>query len=154
MKPPHGLIEIISAFGDPRLHMDDHAAWEAEAIASFDLPYPLSFCDQPVRKIRTHKLVGEILVSVFDEILKSGLVEDATEYGGCYNFRAIRGMPRFISTHTWGIAIDLNPSANPLGGEADQNEDVVAIFKGHGFTWGGEFINRKDPMHFQFASGY
>jgi hypothetical protein len=32
--------------------------------------------------------------------------------------------------------------------------DVVAIFQHFGFLWGGEFHLRKDPMHFQYATGY
>jgi hypothetical protein len=32
---------------------------------------------------------------------------------------------------------------------------VVAIFKEAGFTWGGEWQgSKRDPMHFQFCTGY
>ena len=32
---------------------------------------------------------------------------------------------------------------------------LVALFKQAGFTWGGDWKGReRDPMHFQFCTGY
>ena len=31
------------------------------------------------------------------------------------------------------------------------NEKVVAIWKKHGFYWGGDWSNRTDPMHFTYT---
>jgi hypothetical protein len=34
------------------------------------------------------------------------------------------------------------------------NPDVVAVFRHFGFRRGGDFGGRKEPMHFQYATGY
>jgi hypothetical protein len=73
--------------------------------------------------------------------------------GGTFNFRAIRGASS-LSLHSYGAAIDLDPSNNALGDvKGAMPAFSVAIFKKHGATWGGDFKGRKDPMHFQWASG-
>ncbi len=57
-------------------------------------------------------------------------------------------------THSSGIAIDLNPETNRTGTPGDMDPQIVAVFKQHGFKWGGDWLGRKDPMHFQYCSGY
>jgi hypothetical protein len=54
----------------------------------------------------------------------------------------------FLSTHSWGMAIDLNASWNKLGAIPTLSREFVNCFKKEGFKWGGEF-SRKDGMHFQ-----
>lgn len=58
------------------------------------------------------------------------------------------------STHAWGIAIDLEAERYPLGSAARMPDDVVAVFHKAGFFYGGDFLARKDPMHFQFCTRY
>jgi len=58
------------------------------------------------------------------------------------------------STHSWGIAIDLEPDRYPLGCKERFPEEVVKVFRNHGFFYGGDFKDRKDPMHFQLVTGY
>lgn len=149
MTAPHGLDDIIATFGDCHA-----ASYEQEHIVSFELPYPLVYGSAMVRKTRCHRLLAPIFRAVFEDIKAADLVERATHYGGIFAQRAIRGLPRFPSTHSWGIALDLNPAENPLGKVGHQDSRVVAIFKKYGFTWGGEFKSRLDPMHFQFCSNY
>ena len=75
-------------------------------------------------------------------------------YGGCFNFRAKRSGSK-LSTHAWGIAIDLNPETNGMGRDGDMPAGIVRVFESFGFTWGGRWSGAgKDPMHFQFCSGY
>jgi hypothetical protein len=148
MRPPIGLDEIIATFGDP--HAPD---FEAREIVVFDLPYPLVYGSAMVRRSRCHRLLVPEFQFVFGELKRLELVESATEYAGIYAQRNIRGK-RFPSTHSWGIAVDMNPSENPLGQIGRQSPRVVEVFKSAGFTWGGEFKSRLDPMHFQFCRGY
>ena len=75
-------------------------------------------------------------------------------YGGIYAARSIRGQSSHPSTHSWGIAIDLEPEKYPLGSTSRFPDTVVKIFQDAGFFYGGDFKARKDPMHFQFCKGY
>jgi hypothetical protein len=148
MTPPVGLAEIVKTFG----RLED-PSFERDNIVSFELPYHLIYGTALVRSTRAHRLVAPVFVEVFKDIKCQGLIERATHFGGIYARRNIRGATH-PSCHSWGIAIDLNPEENPLGKPGRMDPRVVAVFKKHGFTWGGEFHTRLDPMHFQYASGY
>jgi hypothetical protein len=74
------------------------------------------------------------------------------EYGGCFNWRSQRGATR-LSTHCWGIAIDLRVSTCQRGTPGDMPRAIVEAFAEMGATWGGRFTV-PDPGHFQFCSGY
>lgn len=150
IKTPSGLPGIIQTFGD--ICEPD---FEEKNIVMFDLPYPLKYAGKTVRKARCHKLLVETFVAAFDEIKKSGIpMKWADDYAGIYNARPIRNMPKYPSTHSWGIAIDLEPQSNPLGSRGKMHPRIIEIFKKHGFVWGGDFKYRKDPMHFQYAKNY
>jgi hypothetical protein len=90
----------------------------------------------------------------------------------CFNFRPILGTNK-LSTHSYGLAIDINPLQNPYivtnnqGAEAiypangtnylDRSiiipgmvEPVIEIFAKYGFNiWGGNWHTPKDYQHFQ-----
>ena len=71
------------------------------------------------------------------------------EYGGCYVPRFIAGT-NTLSFHSFGTAIDLNVQDNQRGTVGKMDRRVVAIFKGWGFAWGGDW-HYTDPMHFELA---
>ena len=90
-----------------------------------------------------------------------------------YLFRTIAGTRR-LSKHARGLALDLNPLYTPCltlkdGKVSDiqprtamryanrrqtfpctVTPQVVAIFKGYGFAWGGDWRSKKDYQHFEF----
>jgi hypothetical protein len=107
-----------------------------------------------VNQITCHKLLVKVFDEVFQTLLTSGLREKVATFGGCFSFRSQRTGSK-LSTHAWGIAVDLNPATNAQGAAGDMDMGVIAIFQKAGFTWGGEWEGRsRDPMHFQFCSGY
>jgi hypothetical protein len=54
-----------------------------------------------------------------------------------------------------GIAIDLNSETNQQGTKGSMDANLVAVFQSAGFSWGGAWEGKtKDPMHFQFCTGY
>lgn len=60
-----------------------------------------------------------------------------------------------LSLHSWGIAVDFDPSLNPMGGKnsrlrTPEGQIFVKVFRDAGWTWGGDW-NMKDEMHFQRA---
>jgi hypothetical protein len=42
-----------------------------------------------------------------------------------------------------------------MGTAGDMGPRLVALLEGYGFLWGGRWAGRsKDPMHFQYCTGY
>lgn len=63
-------------------------------------------------------------------------------------------IPGCISKHSYGIAVDFRPFSDNANWEqvVDENPgiaEVVAIFRRHGFRWGGTFDNF-DPQHLEW----
>jgi hypothetical protein len=72
-----------------------------------------------------------------------------------YAFRDIRGMTGKLSNHSSGTAIDLNAPKHALGKvgtfPAEKVPMIRALAKKYGLTWGGDYRNRKDEMHFEVS---
>jgi hypothetical protein len=159
--PPHGLDEICATFGDIFGYIaKDHtldAGWQSDFLVRIALPFPLTISwdhSQSVSAIACHKLLGSIFSNVFSQIQNAGLQNKLTSFGGCFSFRAQRTGLK-LSTHAWGIAIDLNPETNQQGTAGDMDPAVIATFREAGFEWGGAWHGKtRDPMHFQFCTGY
>lgn len=164
---PRENPEQIEAFYGPlSLGTDGRPTrkWEADHLVSFTPPYPLALAWDPTRRasrVTCHKKVADGLGRIFDAILGHyGTAERVARarmhlYGGCYAFRRISGRTA-LSLHAYGAAVDLDPSANPLGKAYDPAAGmmpaaVVEIFEAEGWTWGGRFRTRPDCMHFQAA---
>jgi hypothetical protein len=142
---PHGLVQLREVFGE--------AGRPACSSGSVFLPaaLPLAWGGQ-ISRFACHELMEGPFEAVFAEIYRRDLWELLEDFGGCYNHRRARGLQK-LSTHSWGIAVDLNVSSNPLGRAPKMDPQIVAIFEDVGFTWGGRW-SRPDGMHFQWATGY
>ena len=107
-------------------------------------------------KLRCAEKVAPLLVSFAAEFHKliepidQGALDD---WGYCY--RMVRGTTDKISNHSSGTAIDLNATKHPLAKvgtfEANKVPMIRALAKKYGLTWGGDYKNRKDEMHFEIA---
>lgn len=161
---PHGYPEIIATFGDPQplvgangtMTPTNLARWERQILAPCTVPFALTVGGgggQVIRSFQCHRLLVGVFEAVFDELDRRGLQPAIRTWDGVFAFRAIRGETH-LSVHSFGAAIDLNAATNPLGGPGDMSPDVIAVFQHFGFLWGGEFQLRRDPMHFQYATGY
>ena len=162
MTTPNGLSEIINTFGDPRHYMTEDGrvdpAWEFASMGFAKLPMPVFLAwdtSKTIDKIYCHRKMIPIFEDVFQKIHSAGLWQAVQNYGGCYTWR-LKRVNAQLSTHCWGISVDLNPATNQLGTYGNQNQDVVDIFKDAGFIWGGDWRPKKsaDPMHWQYCSGY
>jgi len=155
---PRGLEEIVVSFGDiykyilPGGSLDPR--WQADQRRSSLL---LRLAWDPllrVNRMTCHKRMVEIFASVFDRLQARGLASKIVSFGGCFAFRQQRTGTK-LSTHCWGIAIDLNTATNRQGFVGDMDAGIIEIFRGAGFEWGGDWPGKlRDGMHFQFCSGY
>jgi hypothetical protein len=161
LQPPKGIDQIIATFGNIENYiqsdgtLDPH--WQIKFLDYVALPVPLMLSfdhSKTITHFRCHKLLVDTLETVFAEIKNRGLESQLSSFGGCFAFRPQRTGAK-LSAHSWGIAIDLNPETNAQGTAGDMNPDVISIFRSAGFEWGGDWSGRsKDPMHFQFCTGY
>jgi hypothetical protein len=111
-------------------------------------------------KIYCNKIIMEDLCKVFNDLVRTKLINEIISYDGCFNPRYIRGLEhkKILSNHAFGTALDFNASQNPLG--RSREECIAAGLKP--FTtqfiqvWGeynflsGEKFRRKDLMHFEY----
>jgi hypothetical protein len=78
------------------------------------------------------------------------------EWDGSFNPRSIRGSTH-LSVHAYAAAVDIAAKWNPMGVHWRDDGKMlpsaaIDAFKGEGWTWGGDFLHRKDAMHFQATS--
>ncbi len=101
--------------------------------------------------------VADKLLAVSDELdeLPADLKKYVTRLGGTFNWRVIAGTNR-QSTHSFGIAIDINTTYSDYW-QWDKSMtyhnkipfEIVEIFERHGFIWGGKWYHY-DTMHFEY----
>jgi len=161
LTPPNGLVQILATFGNIYDYIAEDGTldprWQAEFLTRTPLPFaiPLSWDrSKVVSQLQCHVKLRDVFPAVLTAIAQQGFQPQIKTFGGCFNFRSKRTAGK-LSTHSWGIAIDLNPETNAQGTAGDMDSDVVETFRGFGFKWGGDWSAKsKDPMHFQFCTGY
>ncbi|MCC6483364.1 MAG: M15 family metallopeptidase [Armatimonadetes bacterium] len=176
MKTPTTYAQTVALFGNPAKSDGTlNKQWERDNIVSMKIPagYPMFYLGTKVRTIRIHKLLAPDLQQIFTEIWDATriIVKQERGYGystawydnrtreklhdlgldqfsGSYNFRPVRGGTQ-LSSHAFGIAIDIDAVHNPQGTKGRMPAFVVDIFERHGWQWGGRW-RRIDPQHMQF----
>lgn len=144
--------QIIDKYGEPGSN-------QAYCV----LPYRMKLAwqlDVTVSKFSCHKDIKDNLEALFTEVLDTYGIHSVQElsldiFGGCLNIRPVRGGSN-LSTHSWGLAVDLDPAHNQLRWNADRAKfagseynEFWKIVKAHGGYSMGQ-IKNYDWMHFQF----
>ena len=104
-------------------------------------------------RVRCHRALFPQLRGALRELEAEGLTYtiDRQGFAGCFAPRFIASDPdEGLSHHTWGVALDLNHSANAYGTKPDQDPRLVQIMRKWGFTWGGDWLI-PDGMHFEWV---
>jgi len=105
-------------------------------------------------KRRIHRKVAPALILATAEWLSTGLAwrpKSVQTYPGmprhiCWN------PSRALSLHSWGIAIDFDPSLNPMGKRGQIPILFAETMERWGFTWGGRWKGAgRDDMHFEWV---
>ena len=155
---PNGLHDINDYYGNP--DVDDNGeldlGWPGEHLVAFPLPFPMRLSWRPevsIHAAKMHYKIGNIVVDALAEIVSRVPLEylqacECDFYGGVFNFRRNRRSNR-LSTHSWGIAIDINPHLGPIGGPDNQPAFIKEAFTSRGFV-----TFHDDAMHFQACEGY
>lgn len=149
-------IDLYHKYGDP--------ASEKHMIL-WDVPTELEVGCVP-RKIYCHQALAGPLRAAILNMITRGYIDELKTWDGCFNIRPIRGYEdefkqltfhdqieqsmRYLSIHSWGLAIDVNAAWNKLGVVPTLSAGFVRCFTDAGFEWGGHWA-RKDGMHFQLA---
>ena len=134
-------------------------------LVTIELPFPMIVAwdrKSTVKKIQCHKLIADKLRNALTEILEHYGLEEIKRlgidiYGGCFNYRLMRGGTK-PSTHSWGVALDMDPDRNLLHETSKtarfarpEYKPMIDIFYKNGFINLGVEKNF-DWMHFQIAS--
>ncbi len=160
-KPPHGLNAIIEKFGNIydfiRCDGTLYWKWEDDYMTRCEIPFAVPLSVYPAlftNQIYCHRELADLFSGVFEKIYRQGSWKAIASYGGCFQYGYDLHSGK-ISPHAWGIAIDLNVESNALGSEGDMDPDIIELFAESGFQWGGDWPGRfRDPMHFQYCTGY
>jgi len=148
---PKGLKEIKANFG--HIAWDEAGGgnititndWAKDNIITVDLPV--------VGRQAIHKKLKLVFEAVLNEIVAKGLDGEILQFGTWCPRHKMHDPNKGLSTHSWGIACDVNWATNMPGRVGDMNRDIIAVFEKHGFEWGGRW-NYRDDMHFQYAREY
>jgi hypothetical protein len=102
------------------------------------------------KTVTVHSAAAESFKGFIDELEASGYKIDSL---GGYNYRTKRNGTS-LSQHAYGNAIDINPQKNPMTYGplvTDMPKNISDMAAKHGLSWGGDWKNSKDAMHFEWT---
>ena len=141
MKSTSDLIRVV---GNPVIE---------SSTTGWCVPDP-RWCAWNLRRIQVNENVGPILLfgsaaDSFRGVLRVSSVGWIKEIYGWSPRHKMLDSSRGLSTHAFGLAVDINPGDNPYG-ESSTNipPDFIQAMKRRGWVWGGDWAE-PDPMHFQ-----
>ncbi len=149
--------EAIARYGDVDV---PSCTWRGEAqwMVLFDVPQDIASSwinaasgrGMPTRRIYCNQdLVGP-LRRALENIRNAGLTAELKTFDGCFDIRLVGRGSGKVSTHAYGLAIDINAAENPQGAPPTLSLELVHCWEDAGFDWGGRF-QRSDGMHFSYA---
>ncbi len=144
---------LIQKYGNPE---GDIRVFEARSMILWDVDqYINAHIPAVPNKIFCNKdLVAPLRQTLLD-LISLQLYGEIKTWDGCYNVRKIRGSNTAISLHSFGLAVDINASHNPMGLTKDEarqkglrpfSEHFDLVWRDNGFRLGIDF-KRKDGMH-------
>ena len=159
--PHEDSVNLMKFYGDPRgSNGQVSKKWFSENMVKWTPPYTIYYSDgkrTPLKTIFLHKKVVSVYTAAFTEVKNTFEPKEINDLrlnisGGAFNYRVIRGGNR-LSTHAFGIAIDMDPARNPYPKKWKEgmiNREFCDILMKHGIWWRGH-NGDIDAMHFQCA---
>jgi hypothetical protein len=145
--PESDQSSLRAFYGDPG---------DESELVKLTFPFPMFYEGRRVISTRCHRKVHDSLLRVLNSIGASygaqrGIMEEAEDYGGVFNFRLKRGGSSY-SLHAFGAAIDLDADDNTFKNSwpvnADMPLEIIECFAREGWVSGAAFWGY-DAMHFQ-----
>ena len=133
---------------DYQLPSDLEVNLEANSYNSASFNY-----DKKTRRIISFKInkdAVEPLDQAIERLRLAGKLSEWKEMRASFAIREVFGVPGSLSTHSYGLALDINPSSNKWGEKPSLSAEFVNAFVSQGWTWGGYF-RKPDGMHFSLA---
>lgn len=139
--------QLIKKLGDP---YTARIKFEKKWMELWDIPQEINDAIPALpNKIYVNFLIIAPLETVLRELIAEGLHKEIKTFDGVFNVRPKRGSEG-ISTHAWGIAIDLNASWNPFKGKVAWSKKFLAVWRRNGWICGADWSAKSvDGMHFQ-----
>ena len=134
-------------------------AGDENNLVEIEFPFPVYYGGKLVKKTRCHKKVAASLLRILKAIHEKygsdrGIIEEAEDYGGIFNFRLKRGGSSY-SLHAYGAAIDLDDDDNTFRDswpmKADMPLEIMEEFAREGWKSAGAFWGY-DAMHHEATS--
>jgi hypothetical protein len=140
LKQRFGEFSVRLPYGEDWIAIDP--AWVRREIVTRRVPI--------LGAVTCHRRMIAPLRRALGSLQRRGLsrLVDPGDFAGCFAPRRIPGSGS-LSLHAWGLAVDVNASANPPGEDSDQDPRLIRAFERAGFTWGGHWPTAPDPMHFE-----
>jgi hypothetical protein len=144
---PDGSIEFEDGWDEKNIEVVEIPELKGVSLLSGSGP---SFSG----KVKFYKPAIPQLIAAFQEIRERRLLDRIISWDGSFVPRTLRGSTRTLSSHSLGLAFDINSAFNYIGkepaaaGQRGSVVELVSIFKKYGFHWGGE-NNRKEGNHFE-----
>lgn len=131
-----------------------------EYLEQIEVPIMDIHGNQSMVNLTVHKKLASEIKAIFEEMVAIKFPVKDT-YG--YSWRRMASGIGSLSHHSYGVAIDVNASSNgapytgwgynPGSDPYSVTQDVVSIWKKHGFYWGGDWSGYyNDPMHFTYTN--
>lgn len=145
--PKSDQVSLRAFYGEPG---------DESNLVSITFPFPVFYDGKLVKTTRVHRKCAESLLRVLNDIgsryfAERGVMEEAEDYGGVFNFRLKRGGTTY-SLHAYGAAIDLDADDNTFRDswpmKADMPLEIMECFAREGWISAGAFWGY-DAMHFQ-----
>ena len=157
---PHGLDEIIALFGNISEYIGEdgklEARWQLEFPAKVIQPYPRRLSWDPSRTIpqmTCHRRMTRFYICLRPHSRMW------TEHKDHELWRMLC-LPSAVNRQETvdprlGHCDRSEPGDQPAGAVGDMDAVVIEIFRRAGFEWGVDWRGKtRDPMHFQFCTGY
>lgn len=176
---PSGVNDVTNTIGAnvgeaAKIPLDERMNWlfpngvpESESemqsyLTNIEVPIINESGNQSTLTLTVHKKLAKEIEAIFTEMTKVKNFKIKPDTYG-YEWRTMASGTGSMSHHSYGSAIDINPDDNPAaytegnynpgGNPYSVTDEIVKIWKDHGFYWGGDWSSSYvDYMHFTYAN--